>query len=83
MSDDIVRALSLYGDFDEEASWDGFRAGYLLKTPEQRRADLATASQYIDKYTQEHSQPTRELSSLVTRRRDLEDIHWQLRRAGR
>jgi hypothetical protein len=83
MSDDIVRNLSKYGDFDEEVSWDGFRLAYLTKTPEQRRTDLVTASQYIEQYTQQHSQPTKELASLVTRRRDLESIHWQLRRAGR
>lgn len=83
MSDDIVKALSLYGDYDEETSWDLFQTAYHLKTPEQRRTDLITASQYIEKYTQEHNQPTKELSSLITRRRNLEDIHNQLRRAGR
>ena len=37
----------------------------------QRVADLKIADQWIDKYQQQHTQPTKELGSLIQRRREL------------
>ena len=83
MSDSIVDQLTKYGDFNEEESWDIFKNNYLAKTPAQRMIDLEAADSWITQYTESHTGVTKELSSLVTRRRELESIHRRLREAGR
>jgi hypothetical protein len=83
MDDQITDSLSKYWEEDGEEAWRGFTTGFLTKPPAQRVADLKTADQWIDAYQQEHSQPTRELSSLLTRRRELLDLHATLLKAKR
>jgi hypothetical protein len=54
-----------------------------LKEPAARIADLKIADQHIAQHQQENTHPTHELASLLNRKRELEDAHWMLRRAGR
>jgi hypothetical protein len=79
MSDGIVDQLTKYGDFDEEEAWDRFKQGYLLKTPESRKIDLAACDSFIEQF----NHPTKEATSVLTRKRELFDIHTRLRNAGR
>ncbi len=77
--DEIVRQINSYWEDTPEESWAAWRAGFALKNPLQRITDLKTADQWLatqDSITREHA-------SMLTRKRELEDIHWQLRRAGR
>ena len=83
MSDEIVRQMSKYGDYDEETSWSLYKTSYLMKPAAERAADLQKADQWIDHYTSEHTGVTKELASLLTRRRELETLHKTLRGAGR
>jgi hypothetical protein len=85
MSDDdaIVRQLTNYGDYGAHEAWQVFTNNYLTKTPAQRIVDLRAADTFIETYTQEHTGVTKELGSLVNRKRELESIHRRLREAGR
>jgi len=82
-TDNIVDQLTRYGSAGEEEAWATFTNNYLMKTPEQRKIDLEAADSWITQYTESHTGVTKELSSLVTRRRELESIHRRLREAGR
>ena len=79
MEDNISKQLTSYGDFGEEESWEIFKNNYLTKTPEQRKIDLVAADSWITQYTESHTGVTKELGSLLTRRRELESIHRRLR----
>ena len=84
MTDDgVINQLTKYGDMDETEAWDVFKNNYLMKTPAQRIVDLNAVDTFIDVHTAEHTGVTKELGSLLTRRRELESIHRRLREAGR
>jgi hypothetical protein len=83
MSDGIIDQLTKFGDFDEEESWAIFTSNYVLKTPEQRKIDLFAADSWITAYTEGHTGVTKELGSLLTRKRELESIHRRLRELNR
>jgi hypothetical protein len=83
VEDEIVKQLNAYWEDSPEETWTAWKAGYLLKDPSARIADLKIADQYISAHQQEHTHPTRELASLLSRKRELEDLHWRLRGAGR
>jgi hypothetical protein len=79
MNDQIVDQLTKYGDFDEAEAWDVFKNNYLMKTPEQRIIDLKACDTFIEQF----NHPTKEAASVLTRKRELFDIHTRLRQAGR
>jgi hypothetical protein len=79
MSDGIVDQLTKYGDFDEDEAWERFKQGYLLKTPESRKIDLAACDSFIEQF----NHPTKEAASILTRKRELESIHRRLRELNR
>ncbi len=81
--DQITDSLSKYWEEDGETAWRGFTTGFLTKAPGLRVSDLRIADQWIENYQQQHSQPTKELGSLVQRRRELLDIHAAMLKAGR
>jgi hypothetical protein len=81
--DGIIKQLNAYWEDTPEETWAAWKAGYLLKEPAARIADLKIADQHISQHQQEHTHPTRELASLLSRKRELEDAHWMLRKAGR
>ena len=83
MEDEIVTALNKYWDDEPETSWRAFTAGYLCKSPHRRILDLKTADGWIGQYTQEHNHPSKELASLIMRRRELEDLHRNLLKVKR
>lgn len=84
MSDDgLVRALSAYGDFGEEELWDRFKNNFVTRPPEFRIESLKIADQWLKGHQQEDAHPTKELASLLTRKRELRDLHFALRKAGR
>jgi hypothetical protein len=79
MTDSIVEQLTKYGEIDEEEAWNGFKQAYLLKTPESRIIDLKACDTFIDQF----NYVTKEAASVLTRKRELFDIHTRLRQAGR
>jgi hypothetical protein len=83
MDDQITDSLSKYWEEDGETAWRGFATGFLTKPPAQRVADLKVADSWIDAYQQQHIQPTRELGSLIQRRRELLDLHAAMLKAKR
>ena len=83
MDDQITDSLSKYWEEDGEQAWRGFTAGFLTKAPAQRVADLKTADAWISQYQDEHAYPTRELGSLIQRRRELLDLHNTMLKAKR
>jgi hypothetical protein len=78
-SDSIVEQLTKYGEIDEQEAWNGFKQAYLLKTPESRIIDLKACDSFLDQF----NHPTKEAASVLTRKRELFDIHRRLRDAGR
>ncbi len=80
---DPISELASYGDFDEGETRDRWVARYIIKPPEFRIESLKIMDQWIEREQQEHSRPTRELANKINFKRELEDIHWRLRRAGR
>ncbi len=83
MADPITESLSKYWEEDDETAWRGFATGFLTKAPAQRVQDLRVADSWIDQYQQTHTQPTRELGSLIQRRRELLDLHAAMLKANR
>jgi hypothetical protein len=84
MSDDgVINQLVKYGDYDESEAWDVFKNNYLMKAPEQRIIDLKAVDTFIDVHTAEHTGVTKELGSLLTRKRELESMHRRLRELNR
>jgi hypothetical protein len=81
--DGVINQLVKYGDFDENEAWDVLKSNYLRKTPEQRIIDLKACDSFIDVHTAEHTGVTKELGSLLTRKRELESIHRRLRELNR
>lgn len=79
MSDGIIDQMAKYGDHDEEESWRLFKAGYMMKSPEARIADLKQTDLWLEQQTQ----VTKEHASLLTRKRELKSLHRALRGAGR
>jgi hypothetical protein len=79
MSDSIVDQLTKYGDYNEEEAWDRFKQGYLLKSPESRIIDLKACDTFIEQF----NHPTKEAASVLTRKRELFDIHTRLRELNR
>ena len=66
-------------DEDGQQIWQDFRAKFALKNPEQRRQDLTT----VDTYLAEQTHVTHEHAALIQHKRELQDIHTTLWRAGR
>ena len=79
MEDGIIKQMTKYGDHDEEESWRLYKAGYMMKSPEARIADLRQTDLWLEQQTQ----ITKEHASLLTRKREMESIHRRLRDAGR
>jgi hypothetical protein len=83
MDDRLTDSLSKYWEEDGEQAWRGFTTGFLIKAPGLRVADLKTADQWIENYQLENRYPSKELGSLIQRRRELLDIHAAMLKAGR
>ena len=75
----IDEAMAKYTDFDADQVWDAFRDQYLRATPAERIA----AMKDLDQWLEAEDQPTRALSDLMVRKRQLEDVHFTLRKLGR
>jgi hypothetical protein len=83
MDDQITDSLSKYWEEDGELAWRGFTTGFLTKASGLRVADLRVADQWIENYQRENRYPSKELGSLIQRRRELLDIHAALLKASR
>ena len=83
MSDELVKALSLYGDHGEEEAWENFKSGFLTKSPEFRKESLRITDGWIATHMEGHTGVTKELGSLLNRKRELESIHRRLRELNR
>jgi hypothetical protein len=79
MSDAIDRVLSKFGDYDESEAFEAFKAAFVLKPVAARIDDLLSAEKYVEEHLAEKTAPTKELASLVTKKRELESIHRKLR----
>ena len=75
----IDDAMAKYTDFDSDQVWDAFLGQYVRATPAERIA----AMKDLDQWLEAEDQPTRALSDLITRKRELEDTHFTLRKLGR
>jgi hypothetical protein len=79
VSDPISQQLAAYSDFDEDESWDRWAARYVTQPPEYRVESL----KIMDGWLAAQDGITREHASLVVKKRELESLHFALRRAGR
>ena len=79
MTSKLDEAMSKYTDFDSEEVWDRFRDSYIKATPAERIAAL----QNLDQWLEAEEKPTRALSDLIQRKRQLEHTHFTLRKLGR
>jgi hypothetical protein len=82
-SDAISRALSKFGDYDESEAFEVFKASFVLKPVQARIDDLLSAEKYFEEHLAEKTAPTKELSSLLTKKRELEGLHRRLRELNR
>jgi hypothetical protein len=62
-----------------EEIFQNFKETFVRKNAQQRRADLMQ----LEGYFEEHPTPSRELADLITKRRELNDLHMALYRSGR
>lgn len=77
MSDGIANQFKYWEG--EEGGWARFKQEFLLKPQASRVQDLVVADSFLDQQTT----LTREHAELVTKRRELYDLHVRLRQAGR
>ncbi len=77
-NDPVETALSYWSE-DSEAEWSRFKTHFATKPKVERVNDLLK----VDSFMQEQIKPTREHASLLTKKRQLEDLHWALDRLGR
>jgi hypothetical protein len=82
-SDAISRALSKWGDYNEDEAFEIAKAAFMLKPVEARIDDLRSAQKYLDDHLAEKTAPTKELASLLTKTRELASIHRKLRELNR
>ena len=83
MSDSITENLSKYGDYDEAEVWDRFKENFLLKGPRERIENLKSVDIFIESHMEGRSGVTKELGSLLAKKRDLELAHRRLRELNR
>jgi hypothetical protein len=68
-----------YWEGDEEVFWNKCKADFAKKPEAGRLQDLHAVNTWLD---QEH-RPTREHAALLSRRREMEDLHRALKGIGR
>jgi hypothetical protein len=74
-----LRANFWSPDESGEDIFQNFKQTFVQKTAQQRRQDLLQ----LENYFEQEARPTRELADLITKRRELNDLHLALYRAGR
>ena len=81
MSDRMTEAWikGLYFEGDEAELWQKFKGDFVQKPEAVRLNDLHTLNQWLD----QEDRPTREHAALLTKRREMEDLHRLLKGAGR
>jgi len=77
----IVENLKKYPRYfnDPENAWNNFKADFITKGPEARVTDLFTVEQWMDG----ESRVSHRAASLFNAKRELDDIHQTMRKAGR
>jgi hypothetical protein len=77
----IVENLKKYPKYfnDPENAWDNFKADFIRKTPDERVTDLFT----VDAWMAPHDRVSHQTASLLNAKRELDDIHQAMRKAGR
>jgi hypothetical protein len=81
MSDKMTAEMvkQLYWEEGEDALWQKFRGDFIKKGEQARLQDLHAVNQWLG----EEDQPTREAASLLTKQREMEHWHRQLKSIGR
>jgi hypothetical protein len=77
MTDEWVKQL--YWEEGESALWDKFKGEFIRKPEVARLQDLHAVNQWLD----QEDRPTRELAALLTKQREMEDLHRTLKGLGR
>ena len=78
MTDAWVKEL--YWEEGEEQLWHKFKGEFVQKPEGARLGDLHAVNQWLD---HEGDRPTKELASLLTKKREMEDLHRTLKAVGR
>jgi hypothetical protein len=79
MMSEIDEILAGY-NYDVDEVWPIYKQNFLRRTAESRDAELKAFDQYADT---KMDTPTRETAELLTRKRELLDLHGLLRKLGR
>jgi hypothetical protein len=81
MSDKMTEtwAQALYWDGGEPELWQQFKDNFVRAPEAARLNDLSLVKQW----EAQEERPTRELAAIMTKRRELEDLHRLLKGAGR
>jgi hypothetical protein len=78
MTDQMVKEL--YWEEGEEALWAKCKSDFSRKPEAGRLQDLHAVNAWLD---QEGDRPTKELASLLTKKREMEDLHKLLKGLNR
>ncbi len=76
--DPVVRCISDYWG-DTEGEWDKYKSNFATRPKAERVTELRKFDSWLDTQTR----PTREHAEILSRKRQVEDIHWALDRIGR
>jgi hypothetical protein len=79
MEDPMAKALAAYWNEDVEGEWEDAVSRFALKS----KADRVSVLQKCDEWLTIEAKPTKEYASMWQRKRDLEQLHWRLDRAGK
>lgn len=75
---EMFEIMKRYWD-DPDAALETYKAQFALRSPQDRVNEL----KITDGWLSQETRATREHATLLTHRRELGDIHFALRRAGR
>jgi hypothetical protein len=81
MSEGLDAMLASYS-YDEETVFQTYKEGFLNRPAPSRDAELQAFDKWMDD-NGKMSAPSRETAELLTRKRELLDIHVMLRKLGR
>ena len=76
----VFQKLRTYPQYaDAPDPWESFKGGFLCKSAEERVQDIWSVAAWMD----QESRISQRAASLLNAKRELEDIHQMMRKAGR
>lgn len=77
--DPIAKCISDYWSEDTEGEWVKYKTNFAMRPKVERIGELKK----VDSWLENETKITKEHAAILTRKRELEDVHWALDRLGK